>query len=126
MLRWLFGPQSARTGRAGERKAAALLKKQGYRIVERNWRSPMGEVDIIAVEDGCLVFIEVKTRSSPAFGDPSEAVGPDKRRKIIQSALWYANRHRMADTPIRFDIVSVYRAGRKYHVEILRNAFEAQ
>ena len=125
MWRWLLCLTSARIGRTGERKAAAFLRKQGYRVVERNWRSPMGEVDIIAVDGEHLAFVEVKTRSGAGFGDPLEAVGPDKRRRIIQSAQWYARQERLEDVPLRFDVVSVRRTGRHYSLELTRNAFEA-
>ena len=124
MFHWLRALTNKRIGRTGERRAAAFLKKHGYRLLEKNWRSPAGEVDIIAVESGCLVFVEVKTRGGDRFGTPLEAVGPAKQRRIIEGARTYARLNNCLDVPIRFDVVSVYRRNRKYHVELTQNAFE--
>jgi len=124
MFRWLRALTNKRIGRRGERKAAAFLKKHGYRIVEKNWRSPVGEVDLIAVDGDCLVFVEVKTRGGELFGAPIEAVGPAKQRRIIEGAHYYARLNDCLDVPIRFDVVSVFRSKRSYRVELTKNAFE--
>src|SRR5947209_7314149 len=74
-------PLHLRIGRRGEEAAAEQLKAAGYRILARNYRCPSGEIDLVAEERGVLVFVEVKTRSSAAYGSPRDAVTPAKRRK---------------------------------------------
>lgn len=73
-------------GRAGERRAVAHLAARGFDILDRNWRAPGGEVDVVARAGASLVFIEVKTRRSDLFGDPLEAVYPRKRARIWRLA----------------------------------------
>lgn len=114
-------------GRWGETLAARFLKQAGYRILARNVVTPVGELDIVAREGEELVFVEVKTRTSGEFGGPLGAVGPAKRRKIIQSARSYLARHRMDECPCRFDVVGVTRVEGKTDpdVELVRGAFSA-
>ncbi|MDE5722336.1 MAG: YraN family protein [Clostridia bacterium] len=105
-------------GRGGEKQACKYLKKQGYKIVETNYKHPFGEADIIASKDGVLAFIEVKTRLSDIFGIPSEAVDYHKRRRYIQAAKYYFL-NREPDCTVRFDIIEIFR-GQINHIE---NAF---
>ncbi len=107
-------------GKAGERKACAYLKKQGYKILERNFKNPFGEVDIIAEKDGDVVFVEVKTRLSDSYGQPSEAVTRARIKKYIDGANYYFSGRRQ-DCIIRFDIIEILR-GEINHIE---NAFYA-
>ena len=108
-------------GTAGEELAAQVLRAEGYEIVCRNFRNRLGEIDIIAREGGFLVFIEVKYRRGRGAGDPLEAVGWEKQRIICRMAGIYLSVRRLsADTPCRFDVVSVTRQG----VRIVRGAFE--
>lgn len=93
-------------GAWGEEQAVKYLKKNGLKIVERNFRTPVGEIDIIARERNVLVFIEVKTRRSEQFGTPQEAVGARKQRQIIRTAQWYLQQHRK-DSQARFDVVAI-------------------
>lgn len=95
-------------GDAGERKARAYLKKQGYEIVESNYKNPFGEVDIIARKDDVVAFIEVKTRSSDLFGQPSEAVDAKRMRRYKQAANYYFLNSDPCVT-VRFDIIEVYK-----------------
>jgi len=111
------------TGPQGEELAARLLRKNGYRILERNFRTGIGEIDIIAMEKGTLVFIEVKTRTSDAFGTPFEAVTRRKRDKIKKTALLYLKNLRR-EVPVRFDVVSIMLSGSTEKMEIMRDAFE--
>jgi putative endonuclease len=74
-------------GDRGEDWAAAFLRKEGYCILERNYRCPLGEMDIIAREGKTIVFVEVKTRSSDRFGSPQSAIGPQKQRRMTAIAL---------------------------------------
>lgn len=94
-------------GKTGENMAADYLKKAGYSILERNYRTRMGEIDIIASKSGYLIFVEVKTRRNVEYGMPSEAVNYHKQNKIIQSALCYLNMTRQVNSPCRFDILEI-------------------
>ncbi len=111
-------------GRRGEGLAAKFLRKKGYRIVDRNVRTPYGEIDLIARQGKTLVFVEVKARSDLSFGRPEEAVGPVKRRRLIRSARHWLAQNGSSDAPARFDVVSVLEAGSKTTLEVLPNAFD--
>lgn len=113
-------------GERGEALAEVHLQRLGYRIVERNYRCPLGEVDRIAVQGKTLIFLEVKARSTPDFGGPLEAVDRRKRRKLTRLAQYYVAQKRLYDTPLRFDVVGVYYDGVEPRVEVLANAFEAE
>ncbi len=93
-------------GRWGESLAAAYLESQGLEIIRRNYRCPPGEIDLVAVEGNVLVFCEVKTRRSAAFGLPQEAVGRAKQQKIIKVASWYLQENCWTGD-VRFDVVAV-------------------
>ena len=95
------------TGRCGEDLAAAFLQEKGLRVVERNVRFAGGELDLICEERGTVVFVEVKTRSGDVRGEPGEAVGPAKTRRLIRAASQYLSRTRAWTRPCRFDLVSV-------------------
>lgn len=92
-------------GQSGEKKAAKYLQKKGYSILERNFRSRFGEIDIIAEKDGVTVFVEVKTRSTEAYGKGFESVRPDKQGKLIKTAQHYMSVN--GECPARFDVVSI-------------------
>jgi putative endonuclease len=112
-------------GKKGEDFAAKLLKKRGYKIKERNYRSPAGEIDIIAIEGKTLAFVEVKTRSSNSFGTAEEAVNIRKQRQIIRAAMYYLQQSaKKEDSPARFDVVSVRADGKALTGNIIKNAFE--
>jgi putative endonuclease len=112
------------TGKRGEEMAAAHLAQAGYRIVERNYRCLFGEIDIVAEEGGILVFVEVKSRRSAAYGDPQLAVGRRKQEKMSRIALHYLGERRMGQRPARFDVVSVRLLPQGHKIELIRNAFE--
>lgn len=113
-------------GDAGEEVAAARLTALGYRVLDRNFRCPLGELDCVAVKDGTLVFLEVKTRTTADFGGPLEAVDRRKRRKLTRLAQWYVAEKRLHGVPQRFDVVAVWLEGGAARVEVLENAFEAE
>ncbi|MFO7766918.1 MAG: YraN family protein [Pelovirga sp.] len=94
-------------GARGEDVAAAYLRDQGYTLVERNYRCPLGEVDIIAGDRRNLVFVEVKTRRSAAFGLPQEAVGIRKQRQLIRVAQWYLKKAGKTRQHLRFDVIAI-------------------
>lgn len=97
---------SVSRGRDAERRAEAFLTAAGWRILERNWRAPGGEIDLIGLDGGTLVFAEVKARASKAYGGAAAAVGPVKRRRISKCAALYLRRSRH-DGPVRFDVIAV-------------------
>lgn len=94
-------------GLLGEELAYQLLASKGYKVLLKNYECALGEIDMIAKDRGFLVFIEVKTRSSDAFGSPAEAVTLHKRHQILKSAQFYMKRYGIKDAPCRFDVVSV-------------------
>jgi putative endonuclease len=110
-------------GPRGEDIAVKYLKKQGYRVLKRNYKAPPGEVDIIAEKDGTVVFVEVKTRSDDAFGLPQEAVGERKQRKMRETALYYLSG--LKEQPrARFDIISISMAKGSKKIEHIPDAFQ--
>jgi len=113
-------------GRKGEEVAVDFLKKQGYRIIKRNYRCRAGEIDIVVKEGSSLVFVEVKSRRSTHFGLPEEAVSYEKRRHLTRVALGYLTHHRIKETKCRFDVVSVLMNDHGVkEIRLIKNAFEA-
>ena len=112
-------------GVRGEEVAAAFLRERRYRILERNFTTPLGEIDIIARKGRTLAFVEVKTRRSLAFGSPAEAVGARKQHQIIKAAKWYLASGRGKGLQPRFDVVAVLLSDGDVEVEHLPGAFEA-
>jgi putative endonuclease len=110
-------------GREGEDLAARFLTKQGYRILERNYRTRSGEIDLVALHDGAVVFVEVKTRTSDAFGAPELAVNPRKQQRMVKAALGYLKYKKLHQVPCRFDVVAITTAAEQ-EVEHIQNAFE--
>ena len=117
-------PQHLETGKHGEDLATAYLEKKGWRIAERNWRGHRGEIDIIAWEpNNILVFVEVKTRSSEAFGGPEGAITTRKQKKLAHTAGLFMESIDY-DWEIRFDVVAVIiRHGRLLDLRHLEDAF---
>ncbi len=98
-------------GKKGEQLVAKYLKKQGCKLLKRNYRTPFGEADIIALDGEEIAFVEVKTRETDSYGSPAEAVGADKRRRYRQIAKCYALE--TGEEPnARFDVAEVYADGR--------------
>ena len=94
-------------GRQAEDLACRFLRQRGYRIIERNWRSPFGELDIVARDGGMLAIVEVKARSRRTFGGAEAALALPKRERIVTASRAYLARCQ-ADLPVRFDLVAVY------------------
>lgn len=112
-------------GRKGEELAAKELKRQGYSVLEKNYRTAVGELDIIAMDGETLVFVEVKSRRDDSFGPPELSVTHHKRRQIARAALLYIGRKRKHNAPCRFDVVGIYPGGEgKYSVKVIKDAFE--
>lgn len=109
-------------GNKGEDIAADYLKKKGYTILHRNYNTPLGEADIVAKDKNIIVFVEVKARSSDAFGQPFEAVNHRKQEKLKKIALYYL-KHNKIELPVRFDIVSIISRNGKAEVNHIPEAF---
>lgn len=116
--------QHIELGKKGEDAAVEFLKKSGYRIIERNYKNKLGEIDIVAKDSGSVCFIEVKTRTSLAFGLPEEAITKAKQRKLNNVALSYLKQYNLGAQPARFDIVSVMMHTQKNpEVTVIKDAF---
>lgn len=113
-------------GRLGEEEAARLLKKHGYRVVEKNYRCRYGEIDIIAKDGETLAFVEVKTRGSDLFGTPKCGVDAKKQRHMISASSVYLNEKGLDDADVRFDVVSIMIKDGKYITELIKDAFGAE
>lgn len=111
-------------GEASESLAAQVLKRQGYKIIETNYRTRLGEIDIIAREGDSIVFVEVKARKSLYVGNPKWAVTPKKQRRISMVALYYLKTTRQSYARARFDVVAISDLSEPPQVEIVRNAFD--
>jgi putative endonuclease len=109
-------------GKACEDKAALYLQSRGYKVIERGWSSPMGEIDIIALDGKALVFVEVRARSSAAYGTPAETVTGAKQARIIKTALAYIKTKGLKPGTLRFDVIGFTGGAAPEHIE---NAFEA-
>ena len=94
-------------GRNGEKLVANYLKKSGYKILEKNYRTPFGEADIIALKDNYVCFIEVKTRSSTEYGTPGQAVNYKKQKRYRDIALYYTQKNKLEDLFISFLVAEV-------------------
>ncbi len=111
-------------GRQGEHDAVRFLKKQGYRIVARNFACPLGEIDIIALRDGTLIFVEVKARAGTK-ANPEEAVNPIKQSRIGRIAEYFIRTHKLTHHSCRFDVIAInYSDCGDVHIEHFPDAFE--
>ena len=116
-------------GTLGENEAVRILKKHGYKIIERNFSTHLGEIDIIAKDGDYTCFVEVRLRKNDSYGSPTETVNIHKQRKIIYAAKVYASKHRLLDSPLRFDVVAInafVKENKLFNVksEVIKNAFE--
>jgi putative endonuclease len=110
-------------GIRGEALAASFLEKEGYEILERNYRFDRGEIDLIAKEGGDLVFVEVKARHTGDFGSPEEAVSTVKEETLKKTAEGYLFERRISNQSCRFDVVAITYQGSRPAVRIIRNVF---
>ena len=106
-------------GRWGEERAASHYRRHGYTVLDRNWRSATGELDLVVHRDGVIVFSEVKTRRDDRYGPAAAAVGVAKQRRIRRLALEWLDAHRVPRDAIRFDVVAITGV----HVEVIESAF---
>jgi putative endonuclease len=106
-------------GRWGEDRAASHYRRLGYTVLDRNWRCPSGELDLVVERDGIVVFSEVKTRRDDRYGPAAAAVGPSKQRRIRLLAVEWLDAHRLPRDGIRFDVVAITGV----QVDVIESAF---
>lgn len=114
-------------GKAGELFAEKILKKSGYKIIEKNFNARVGEIDIIARDGEFVAFIEVKLRKTESFGTPAEMIDKRKIEKILKASKIYIMKNNLYDTPVRFDAVLItgdLSKDERPRYEIIKNAFE--
>ncbi len=113
-------------GRNGENFAEEYYRKKGYEIKERNYHSRYGEIDLIAMKDNTVIFVEVKTRNENSLGRPAEAVSKSKQKKLILTAFQYMEKLPL-NTGCRFDVFEVWQnEGRIYKFNCIESAFDAE
>lgn len=112
-------------GNEAEEAAVRHLTQAGYRVLARNYQCRQGELDIVADKDEVLCFVEVRMRSTAAWGDPAHTVSGAKQRRVVKAALRYLFEHRIHDRAVRFDVVSVLGRGEAARVEHIPDAFDA-
>jgi len=111
-------------GKSGEELAVALLEKNGYRILARNYKTKLGEIDIVAYDKDTICFVEVKTRHSDKYGMPQEAISGFKQRQISKAALMYLQKNHLLDKNARFDVVSIIYSQNLPKLDLIKDAFE--
>ena len=116
--------QNLYLGKFGEESAIDLLKTNGYRILARNYKTKLGEIDIIARDKDTVCFIEVKTRHSDRFGLPQEAISRSKQRHIAKVALMFLKENNLLDKRARFDVISIMHSEDTSKLDLIKNAFE--
>ncbi len=94
-------------GSLGESLAGAFLKNKGYSILEKNWRTPYGEIDLVAMQDESIVFVEVKTRSNRSLGPPEISITPRKAEHMRSAAEYYIQQHPDIKSDWRIDLVTI-------------------
>jgi putative endonuclease len=94
-------------GTRSERAAVRFLRRKGYRVVARNYRCPRGELDVVALDNGCIVFVEVRSTESDDATRPAVSVDAAKQRRLTDLALCFLQQHRLLDRPARFDVLAV-------------------
>lgn len=125
MLNRLRAAFAAERGRNGEELAAGLLRRAGWRVLDRNWRQGRYELDLVCDDGEDVVFVEVRTRAEGGLVSPAESVTPAKRRSLIRAARAWLAAHGAWERPCRFDVVCVtVTAGEPPRTEHIRHAFE--
>lgn len=117
--------QRQKIGKQGEKAAADFLIQNGYTLLETNYRTRTAEVDIIAKENDCICFVEVKTRTSLQKGLPRESVHHAKQQKLISGATFYLKENHLFNQQVRFDVVEILIRDQHMEVSLIKNAFGA-
>jgi putative endonuclease len=111
-------------GNQGESAAAEYLSSSGIKILDRNFRCPLGEIDLIARDGKTIVFVEVRARQADGICSPEESITIYKRRRLTRAALWYLKQRGLLDSNARFDVVAIRWDGEKPEINWIVNAFE--
>lgn len=112
-------------GRHGEELAREYLENAGYSILATNYRSPLGELDLVVKKDDTIVFVEVRTRSTPSFGTPLESIDRRKQERLIRLALQFCAHHCLYSKHLRFDVIGIYLQKNEAVIEHIPDAFYA-
>ena len=110
-------------GSWGETLAARFLEEKGFTILEKNFRAERGEIDLICKDENCIVFVEVKTRRSPAYGPPETSITPSKQRQLYKIAQAYIATHPTENMDYRFDVVVIDGTPQHYEIRYYPDAF---
>jgi len=113
-------------GEMGEKLALKNIKRLGYKFIAKNYRCPLGEIDLIARDGDCLVFIEIKTRRGRSIGYAKEAINKRKMRQISKVALAYMKANNCCDVKARFDVIAINIKDDREEIEIIPNAFDLE
>ncbi len=126
-LQWFQQARSLTKGQQGEQLAARYLRKQGWRILTRNHRNPLGEIDLIALEGSTVVFVEVRTRTGTERGLPAETISYEKQRRLTRAALFFLKSQQLLEHPARFDVITIIwsETSGKEQLNHVKNAFPA-
>lgn len=113
------------TGKQGELLAQEYIRQQGYVLLEKNFRCKLGEIDLIARDQHIVVFLEVRTKTSAAYGPAYNSVTPHKQRQVKRVALFYIAQHNLVNTQFRFDVIGILlnRQNGEHKLEHIQNAF---
>lgn len=122
----ILGPTRKEKGKAGEDMAEKYLMAEGLQVLERNWRTARGELDLVAMDEDTLAFVEVKYRESSRYGLPREAVDHNKRRSLIQMALSYLHAKGRSGARCRFDVVEIVKQSGGFDINHVKDAFPAE
>jgi len=113
-------------GNEGEKLAEKYLKRKGYKIIQKNYRCKLGEIDIIAEQNKVIVFVEVRTKQSEKLGLPQYSINTAKKGQISKAALWYIKEKKIVNQTCRFDVIAITYPSNSQepHIEHIENAFE--
>jgi len=114
-----------KSGKKGEDEAVSCLRRHGYKIIERNYRTKLGEIDIIADCEGCICFVEVRAKNNTAFGFPEETILRKKQLSISKAALTYIKKFKLENKSCRFDVVAISSIDSdRPDIKLIKNAFD--
>ena len=113
-------------GRDAEEAAAAFLVRNGLEVLDRNFRCPVGEIDIIVREARTIVFVEVRGRRDGRFGGPEESITPLKGRRVLRAAQWYLKKNGLDGRPARIDVIAIRWNGEEPEINWIVNALTAR
>jgi len=114
-----------KAGMQGQQIAEIFLRNKGYCILAKNYRTRVGEIDLIVRQDSYVVFVEVKARKGLEYGYPCEAINGIKKQRIIKTALLYISKQKLTDQDFRFDVMEILTHGEEVKINHIENAFDS-